>query len=316
MFDLGRDPLDPQRLPVDHSVHEGTDEAQAATVRRLGAVALAGGCALTALYAIALGTRDGLRLDRAALPHGFYGPEWRRSYQAFAYLTQTIQIATVAFVIVGLAFAGRRRGRRHRAGAGVIVVIGANLTTQILKPVLGHFDPLGGEVHRLISASFPSGHATASMSTALAVLIVATPTRRPALALLGGSYAAGVGVGMLVTRGHFPSDVAAGYLVAATWAAIVTAVFAGMGCNLREGTTGLGPRRLLDRRHVIQLAASLLVASSIVLLAAIIDRTQLLRLGRLHAAFFTSAALSCLLALILVSAAMRYLGVASSTQYD
>ncbi len=100
---------------------------------------------------------------------------------------------------------------RARAALGALLVIGgANATTQVLKH-------LGNDL-------FPSGHATVAMSLALAAVLVAPPAWKVLAGLAGSAYAAGVGVSLVIQAAHFPSDVAAGYLVAGCWAGAVGAL--------------------------------------------------------------------------------------------
>ena len=74
-----------------------------------------------------------------------------------------------AVCAIGLGF-----GRRREVLAAVVVVSGANVTTQVLKVVLEHTRWKAFE-HGLTmpwSTSFPSGHTTAAASIAVALLLV------------------------------------------------------------------------------------------------------------------------------------------------
>ena len=107
--------------------------------------------------------------------------------------------------------------RYRQAALAFTVMLGAGVTTQILKPLLAvqreypvwHF--MGPE-------AYPSGHTTAVMSLALALVIVA-PTRWRALAAAGGGLLTVATVfSILVHGGHYPSDIVGGFLVATGWA--------------------------------------------------------------------------------------------------
>jgi membrane-associated phospholipid phosphatase len=128
-------------------------------------------------------------------------------------------------VLLALACAiALRRGRPRDALAAVAVVLGANLTTQILKVLLAHprYQPfLGAE--QVSSTAFPSGHTTAAASIAIAFVLVAPPRLRGLVALLGAGFVAAVGCSVVVLDWHFPSDVAGGLLVAAGWGFAVLA---------------------------------------------------------------------------------------------
>jgi membrane-associated phospholipid phosphatase len=116
------------------------------------------------------------------------------------------------------------RRRPLDAVAAVTVVAGANLTTQILKVVLAHprFQPILGE-DQIGAVAFPSGHATAIASIAIAFAIVAPPQRRPAVAAVGACLVAVVCSAVLTLAWHFPSDVVGGILVAGGWGFAVLA---------------------------------------------------------------------------------------------
>jgi membrane-associated phospholipid phosphatase len=98
----------------------------------------------------------------------------------------------------------------------------AQLTAEILKPLLAHPHPRFGAVH-VGPASWPSGHSTAALTVVLCAVLVAPARSRALVATLGGIYALAVGCSLLILAWHMPSDVLGGYLVAALWMAIVVA---------------------------------------------------------------------------------------------
>jgi hypothetical protein len=55
-------------------------------------------------------------------------------------------------------------------------------------------------------------------------VLVLPPAWKLLAGLVGGVYAAGVGVSLVIQAAHYPSDVAAGYLVAGGWAGAVGAL--------------------------------------------------------------------------------------------
>jgi membrane-associated phospholipid phosphatase len=107
--------------------------------------------------------------------------------------------------------------RRPRVAAMIaVVLLCANETTQLLKPLLaGPRDPV--QWVALGTASWPSGHATAAMSLALCSVIAAPPRRRPAVAAAMAAFAIAVSYSFLELAWHYPSDVLGGFLVAGTW---------------------------------------------------------------------------------------------------
>jgi membrane-associated phospholipid phosphatase len=116
--------------------------------------------------------------------------------------------------------------RRPRVAATVaMIMLGANVTTQLLKPLLAAPRPTALlEFPVVAAASWPSGHATAVMSLALCSVIVAPPRLRPFVAALGAAFAVAVCYSFLELGWHYPSDVFGGFLVAATWTLVGVAV--------------------------------------------------------------------------------------------
>jgi membrane-associated phospholipid phosphatase len=117
------------------------------------------------------------------------------------------------------------RGKPLDAAAAVTVVAGANLTTQVLKVALAHprFQSVLGS-NQLGPVAFPSGHATAAASIAVAFLFVVPRDWRPAVAAIGACFVAAVGCSVMVLAWHFPSDVLGGILVACGWGFAVLAL--------------------------------------------------------------------------------------------
>jgi membrane-associated phospholipid phosphatase len=119
-----------------------------------------------------------------------------------------------------------RRGRPRLAVAVLLLVAGANSTTQVLKVVLEHrrYQPILG-YRQVGPAAFPSGHATAALAMACAFALVVPRAWRPAAVTLGAVATVAVGCSRVVLHFHYPSDVLGGWLVAAGWCfAIVAAL--------------------------------------------------------------------------------------------
>jgi membrane-associated phospholipid phosphatase len=110
--------------------------------------------------------------------------------------------------------------RTRETVAALAVVAGANLSTQILKHVLEHerYTMVLGWGHQPSPDSYPSGHTTAAASLAVALVLVVPARMRPLAAAIGAALAVAVGVGLVVMKAHYPSDVAGGLLVVASWA--------------------------------------------------------------------------------------------------
>ncbi len=126
---------------------------------------------------------------------------------------QPFLVAGAALVAIALG-----RGRPRTAAVVPVILLGANVTTQLLKPALAdpRLSSLLTDTH-INAASWPSGHSTGAMSLALCAVLVASARWRPLVAALGAVFAVAVGYSTLVLAWHFPSDVLAGFLVATLW---------------------------------------------------------------------------------------------------
>ncbi len=171
------------------------------------------------IYRVALGTGWGFRLDSSVLGQGVDPSANPRVYNATSDLLDTIDIASLAAIGFGIATIAVLRRRPASAIAAGVLIAGANVTTQVLKRVLGSSDPLGSEGVRAGTGAYPSGHATVALSLALALVIVAPPTLRALMAVAGTLYASGVGIAVVALGWHYPSDVLGGFAVCAAWAA-------------------------------------------------------------------------------------------------
>lgn len=157
-----------------------------------------------------------------------------------------------------------RRRPRH-ALAVILLLGGANFTTQVLKVVLGHsrhHDFLGHA--QLGSTAFPSGHATASMALAFTAVLVVPQARRGAVAVLGALFALGVSESVMLLGWHFPSDVAGGFLVATASALTTLAALRAAEQRWPERTGRDAALRAigdLDRRRAAFVLAGFVVAA-------------------------------------------------------
>ena len=127
------------------------------------------------------------------------------------------------------------RRRPLVALAVLAVLIGANATTELLKPLMAASRPAPAPatLYPLAQGSWPSGHATAAMSLALCCVLAAPARMRPWVAALGGVFAVAVSYSFLSLAWHYPSDVCGGYLVATAWTLLAIAA-------LSAGEQGLG----------------------------------------------------------------------------
>ena len=274
----------PSIVPGRHRPHRATSrEARARTAfAGLAVLALA---ALLVLYALATGSPAVRAFDSSAIAT-LEATDSARLHEATFRLLHTISVDSI--VLLGGAIVAVALGRR-RPGAAVaaaITVGGANVSTQLLKPLLGALDPLGGEATRSLPASFPSGHATVAMSLALAATFAAPPALRSLVALGGGTYAAAVGAALLALGWHYPSDIAGGYLVATAWSAAAGALL----LRRRTGEPRRAQPALLGTTLLAVAVAGLALVFAAVVFVAALRRPELFSYLRANTASMAASA--------------------------
>jgi membrane-associated phospholipid phosphatase len=189
-------------------------------------LALAAGCA--ALFAMLLAAAylwgPGRSLDERALT-GFVSVDRGPLEDITWALVQLGDPRQVALIALGLVALAVLRGRPRVALVVVLLLAATSVSSQLLKALFAH-SPSGPVGTAVFSAdeTFPSGHATAAMSLALAAVLAAPRRARPAAAALGSLLALGVGASLVARGWHYPSDVVGGYLLAAVWALALAGV--------------------------------------------------------------------------------------------
>jgi hypothetical protein len=118
----------------------------------------------------------------------------------------------------------------------VVAVVGAVLSANWLKDTLARphlTDTLSTPIN-----SYPSGHMAAIMTVALAALLVSPPARRATASYVVGPIAAVVGIAVLGSSWHRPSDVVGAVALATVWC---TAVALLLGPDLDAHEPPAGP---------------------------------------------------------------------------
>lgn len=170
-----------------------------------------------ATYRFAVGSGSGQRVDQEAMNTVYAGPDARLAVLSVLGNVSIGAVVVVMLVCVGLALA---RGHSQWAIGAVIVIAGANLTTQVLKHVVLDRPDFGLSTLN----SLPSGHTTVVASATAAMLLTAPPALR-AVTILGGSAATTLTAASTIVAGwHRPSDVVAALAVTLLWAAAASAV--------------------------------------------------------------------------------------------
>jgi membrane-associated phospholipid phosphatase len=130
---------------------------------------------------------------------------------AFAH---SVDLPFLVAAVAVLCAVGVALGRRRQALGAVVLVAVANTLAQVMQILAAHPRYQAALApHQLSPAAFPSGHATAVMSLALAAVLVAPSRWRPLTALVAGAYALAVSISLLIQGWHFPSDVMGAFLL-------------------------------------------------------------------------------------------------------
>lgn len=179
-----------------------------------GAVASAGAISLLVLVQVALRSSRGQELDDWAMTTVVTGREARLAVLS---VLGYVSIGAIVAVVVGCVAVAVVRGRVRLAAAAAIVIVGANVTTQVLKRVVLERPDLGfGTLN-----SLPSGHTTVVASAVGAALLVAPRGARPVLAAAGGFATTLTGASTVVAGWHRPADVFAALAVSLAWTGAV-----------------------------------------------------------------------------------------------
>jgi membrane-associated phospholipid phosphatase len=195
------------------------DRRGAARALRLAVLCLA---ALAAIWA-ASSLVPSVRLRDAVALHDFTllsRPHVDAVAQALLSMLEPVPFTAAAGALVVFALVRRQPA----VAVAIAVVMGlAPLTSDLLKPLLAHAHDHVAGTH-LAAGSWPSGHSAAAAALVLCAALVSPARLRPAVAMLGGLFAVGVGCALLILAWHMPSDVLGGYLVASLWMALAVAV--------------------------------------------------------------------------------------------
>ena len=253
---------------------------------------------LVLTYFAAFQTGVGLRADQAILD-GFTGLQRPRVNTAATLITQICN--PEPFVILGavIVLVALVRRRPRVALAVVAILLCANLTTELLKPLLPA-RLLPGLSHAV--RSWPSGHATAAMSLALCAVLVAPRRLRPVAAVVGAGFAVAVSYSILTLEWHWPSDVLGGFLVAGTWTLAVVAALFRIEARRAPSSAGETGGELSLRQALTPPAVACAIAALIAGLVVIVHPHQALDYASGHETFIVGAATIGLLSLLVATA--------------
>ena len=161
---------------------------------------------------VALHTGAGQRLDERAMRAVVAGRDTELTVLSLLGRVSIGAVLAVSIVCVVLAI---MRGRVRLAVAALLVIAGANVTTQLLKEVLLERSALDV----IAPNSLPSGHTTV-VASAVAALLLAAPWALRLPVVVAGTFAVVVtGASTVVAGWHRPADVIAALAVCLAWAA-------------------------------------------------------------------------------------------------
>lgn len=183
-------------------------------------VAVLAAVGVYAVWRFFVATRTGQLIDQLAYAGAYTGRT-----KLWTLAQPVLDLVSDASIIIGtgtIAGIALLRRRWLVAVQAVLVIAGANLTTQLLKYNVFDRPVLGSE--SWWANSLPSGHTTVAASVSVALLLAVPRTARPALAIAGTVFTALIGISTLIGRWHRPSDVVAAILVSLVWGALACVV--------------------------------------------------------------------------------------------
>ena len=177
------------------------------------ATALLATLAAGVLLQVFLRTALGQRVDTTAMRGGDVSHP--RVVEVLDRTLNGTSLASLVLVCLFAAVVGVLRKRIDLALGAALLVIGANVTTQLVKTHLTRPDLDGTSMPN----SFPSGHTAAAASVAFAVILVLPQALRGMVALVGFAYVTVIAVATVWAEWHRPSDTLAALMVTLAWGA-------------------------------------------------------------------------------------------------
>jgi membrane-associated phospholipid phosphatase len=185
-------------------------------------------------------------------------------------LSESVDLPYLIAALVLICAAGLAWGRPRQVAAAVVLVVGANFLTQLIKVVAAHprYQSFLGP-YQLDDTAFPSGHATAAMSLALAAVLVTPRRGRRVVAIGGGTFALAVSTSLVTEGWHFPSDVLGAFLINGMVSMLVLAALDVVGARSAENGS-IRPRGKPALRAVSAPALQLLAVALAIGAAALL----------------------------------------------
>jgi membrane-associated phospholipid phosphatase len=127
--------------------------------------------------------------------------------------------ALMAAALLAVALLRRRPGIAAAVG---LIVVGANLTTQLLQRITA--SERSSALVSLADSRWPSGHTTAAVTLAVCLVLVVSARFRAVAAAFGALAIMALVLSILILGMHLPSDVLGAMLVAGAWTGLALAV--------------------------------------------------------------------------------------------
>jgi membrane-associated phospholipid phosphatase len=182
-------------------------------IRLLALVALAALIRIAAYHVGPVQRADVRAVD--ALHLTWHSAPWRAA-SVLVGLFDPLPYGLIFLAVIGGAV---WKGRARDAALAGFLILGAAATSQVLKHLLAAPRPQS-LVALLPDDAWPSGHTTAATALGLALVLLAPPSRRQAVAIGVAVVVALVGLALVALGHHYPSDVLGGYCVAAIFASL------------------------------------------------------------------------------------------------
>ncbi|MDG4786478.1 phosphatase PAP2 family protein [Micromonospora sp. WMMD1102] len=211
------------------------------------------------VWRFAVGTEHGQLLDTIALTGNSIGQD--RIEGIVGGVLNAVSLLSLLAATAVIGFIALIRTRITLALVTVLLIVGANLSTQALKYFIERPDFDVDEAREAAGNSLPSGHTTVAASVAIALVMVLPPRVRGWGALIGAGYAAAAGVATLSAGWHRPSDAVAALLVVGAWASAASLVLLLTQRETAQVASADGNRRSAATLAIVGLA--LLVAAAI-----------------------------------------------------
>lgn len=180
--------------------------------RLLGGFAAVSALGLALVYAVFIRTAHGASFDDRVFAYA--SGDAPAPYQVAGERTlRTIDVASVAAVLLALAFLAVARGQVARALVAATVAVVSPVTAEVLKHTLPF--PAGRP------PTFPSGHTAIAVSLGLALVIAVPSLLRVTAALVGAAYGAAIAFAVVVRGWHYASDAAASLFICGVWVGLL-----------------------------------------------------------------------------------------------